>query len=178
VALKLAYPAFADFVCRNGIDEVQFFAALPLPGNEIRLLEKRQVLGDCLARHMQSLAKIAERLAILPVQPIQQLPAACVRQRVKHGVFFQAQDTQLFSCLFIGNRMVACQAPCAQRCRAHSTRENGFGAGAVLRGMSHHGRYLLACTWNKQELQNRVQALTANIGYHLMFVGSRACPPR
>jgi hypothetical protein len=45
-----------------------------------------QMLGDCPVRHVQPLAQIAERLTILPVQPVQQLPAACVCQRAKDGI--------------------------------------------------------------------------------------------
>jgi hypothetical protein len=47
-----------------------------------------------------------------------------------------------------------------------------------LATFSHHFPYLLACRWNKQELQNRVLVLTADIGYDLKSVGSWPCPPR
>src|SRR5258708_810505 len=108
-ALKFPNPAFGDLADRNGIDEVQLFSAIPLPRDEIRLLENRQMLGDCLACHVQPAAKIAEGLAILPVQPIQQPPAARVCQSAKHGVLIHVRHMELFSCLFIGNRSVACQ---------------------------------------------------------------------
>jgi hypothetical protein len=67
------------------------------------------MLGDCLARHVQPLAKVAERLAILPVQPVQQLPTACVCQSAKYGVVIHLHYTQPFSCLYMRNRLAACQ---------------------------------------------------------------------
>jgi dGTP triphosphohydrolase len=49
---------------------------------------------------------------------------------------------------------------------------------SLLTTFSHHFPYLLACRWNKQELQKRVLVLTADIGYDLKSVGSRPSPPR
>ena len=108
-ALEFPDPAFGDLVDRNGIDEVQLFPALPLPGDESSLLENREMLGDGLARHVQPRAKLAERLAVLPVQSIQQLPAAWICQGVEHGIVIHLHNREPYGSLFIGNRMVACQ---------------------------------------------------------------------
>jgi hypothetical protein len=44
------------------------------------------------------------------VQPVQQLPATGIGQGAKDGVIIHAANTQPVGCLFIRNRMVACQA--------------------------------------------------------------------
>src|SRR6516162_1221700 len=78
--LEFADPALGDLVDRHGIDEVPFFAALPLPGHEVSLLENGQMLRDRLAGHVESLAQLAKRLTIPAVQPIQQPPTARIGQ--------------------------------------------------------------------------------------------------
>lgn len=50
-------PAFVDFVQRNRIQVVQFFAALPNNGDKIGGFELLQVLGNGLTRHVHVLAK-------------------------------------------------------------------------------------------------------------------------
>ena len=67
------------------------------------------MLRDRLARHVQPLAQLAQRLTIPLVQPVQQLPAARIGQRAKHSIVIHAGDTEPFGYLTIGNRSVACQ---------------------------------------------------------------------
>ena len=44
------------------------------------------MLGDGLARHVEPLAELAERLAVLAVQPVEEAPAACVGQGAKDRI--------------------------------------------------------------------------------------------
>jgi hypothetical protein len=115
--LEFADPTLGDLVDRHGVDEVQLFPAVPFPGDEIGLLEDRQMLRDCLAGHLQPLAQFTKRLAISAVQPIQQPPTASIGQSAKHNVLFHASNMEPFGYLTIWNRLVACQAkswrPCA-----------------------------------------------------------------
>jgi len=52
------------------------------------------MLRDRLTGHVQPLAKLAKPLAILPVQPVQQLPAASVGQSAKHSVLIHANNME------------------------------------------------------------------------------------
>ena len=74
-AFEFPDPAFGDRVDRDGIDEMQLLSALPFPGNEVCLLEDRQMFRNGLACHVQPLAKLTERLTIPSVQPVEELPA-------------------------------------------------------------------------------------------------------
>ena len=88
---------------------MKFFPTLPLPGDEIGLLENRQMFRDRLARHVQPPAQLAQRLAIPLVQPIQQLPSARIGQSTKHSIIIHASNMEPFGCVIIGNRLVTCQ---------------------------------------------------------------------
>jgi hypothetical protein len=88
---------------------VQFFTPLPLPRDEIGLLENRQMFRDRLAGHLQPLAQFPERLAIPAMQPIQQLPAARIGQSAKHRIVIHAGNMEPFGYLYIENLPVACQ---------------------------------------------------------------------
>ena len=77
-------------------------AALPPPGDEVRCFEDGEVLGHRLAGHIQAAAQLAQGLAVLHVQPIQQLPAARIGQRTKDRIIVHG-NRQLLSCLLIGN---------------------------------------------------------------------------
>ena len=85
-AFKLADPTFGDPVYRHRIDEVQFLAAGAPPGNQVRFRKDREMLRDSLARHIQPLAQLAKRLAVFSIEPVQQLPAACIGQGAKNSV--------------------------------------------------------------------------------------------
>src|SRR5262249_23694329 len=98
-ALELADPAFGDRVDRHRVDEVQLLPTLTLEGHEVCLLENRQMLGHSLTRHLQPLAQLAQRLAILPVQPVQQLPAARIGQGPKYSVVIHVYNMEPFGYL-------------------------------------------------------------------------------
>src|SRR5262245_42653249 len=79
---------------------MQLFPALPLPRNEACGFEDREMLGDRLACHVEAHAQLPECLAVLAVQPIEQLSPACVGQSVKHGVIIMhVHNTQPLSCI-------------------------------------------------------------------------------
>src|ERR1700756_1419396 len=102
-ALEFADPAFGDVLDRHGIDEVQLFTAVPLPGYEIGFLKNRQMLRDRLAGHVEPLAQLAERLAIPALQSIQQLPAARVGQSAKYSILIHAGNMEPLGYLTVGN---------------------------------------------------------------------------
>src|SRR5438309_2634155 len=79
-ALVLADPALVDLVEGHGIEVVQLLAAAPDRDHEVGVLEQRQMLGHCLTRHVQVLAQLAQGLAVVAVQPIQELPTAWISQ--------------------------------------------------------------------------------------------------
>src|SRR6516165_5043994 len=108
--LEFADPTLGDLVNRHRIDEVQLFPAVAFPGDEIGLLENRQMLRDRLAGHLQPFAQFAKRLAISAVQPIQQPPTASIGQSAKQKVLFHTSNMEPFGYLTIWNRLVACQA--------------------------------------------------------------------
>jgi hypothetical protein len=46
------------------------------------------------------LAQLTKRLPIIPVQPVQQLPAACISQSAKHRILTHDNDMEPFGYLF------------------------------------------------------------------------------
>jgi hypothetical protein len=84
--LVFADPAVGDFMDRDGIQEMELLAATPQADDKIGRFENFQVLGDGLARHFESLAQFAERLAVLRPQAIEQLPATGVGEGLEHFV--------------------------------------------------------------------------------------------
>jgi len=110
-ALELLEPALRDFIDRYRIDEVQLFAALPLPGDKICLLKNRQVFGNGLACHVEPLAKLGQRLAIPPVQPVEQVPAACISQSMEHSVVIFGHNTEPFGYLIYATLWLPVKAP-------------------------------------------------------------------
>ena len=77
---------------------MQFFPAVPLPGDEIGLLENRQMFRDRLVAHVEPPAQLAKRLTVLAVQPIQELPAARIGQSPKHCIVIHAGNMEPFGC--------------------------------------------------------------------------------
>src|SRR6516162_6243877 len=63
-ALEFSDPPFGDLVYGNGIDVVQLLPAAPLHGDQVRLFEENEMLGHCLARHVELLRKIVQRLSV------------------------------------------------------------------------------------------------------------------
>ena len=96
---ELADPAFCDVIDRDGIDEMESLPSLTFPRDEIGLLENGEMFRDRLAGHAQPLAKLSERLPILPVKLVKELATASVRQCSKNGVIVHLE---------IGNLLVPC----------------------------------------------------------------------
>lgn len=94
-------PAFVDFVQRHRIQVVQFFPTLPMHGNEVRLFELLQMLGNRLACHIHVLAEGGECLAVILMQYIQQASASRIGQCFKYFVDIQ----WLCRCRVCGNNM-------------------------------------------------------------------------
>ena len=59
---------------------MELLAAAPNDDDEVRLLQRRQVLGYCLPGHVQVGAELPERLAVVGTQTVQQLSPARVGQ--------------------------------------------------------------------------------------------------
>ena len=69
---------------------MQLLPAAPLGGDEVRFLEQAEVLRDGLARHVEVLAKLPQRLAVLLVEEVQKPPAAGIAERLEYLVRVQA----------------------------------------------------------------------------------------
>ena len=78
--LELADPALREMVDRHRIDEMQLLPPRALPRHEVGLLQDRQMLRDRLARHVQALTELTQRLTVLGTQTVEQLPSARIRQ--------------------------------------------------------------------------------------------------
>src|SRR5262249_49138043 len=83
---ELGNPAFVDLLQRNGIEEVQLFATAPHGGDQVRGLQYVQVLRHTLPCHVQVLAQVVERAAVVRVQQVQQLAPAGIGQRLEQQV--------------------------------------------------------------------------------------------
>src|SRR5438128_7344629 len=116
MAIKFADPAVVDLVNWDRIQVMQFFAAAPDDGYEIRLLQKQQMFRNGLSRHGKVAAKLAERLTVLSEQNIEKAPAAFVGEGLKHS----------FHGVIIGNHMVACQASSTYKRRWFNLENEGW----------------------------------------------------
>jgi hypothetical protein len=67
--------------------------------------EPREVLAHRLARQSQVCAELAQGLAVVRVQPVQQLPAARIGKRLEHRIHVLDHDL-IISC----KKKVTCQA--------------------------------------------------------------------
>ncbi len=83
LAFVLANPALVDLMQRRRIEVVQLLAPMPQRDDEIGLLEQCEVLGDGLPRHVETGTQFPQRLAVLCIQPVQQLPPAGVGERLQ-----------------------------------------------------------------------------------------------
>ena len=91
-----------NLVQRNRVQVVQLESSAPHAGDEIGGLEHREVLAHRLARHFEVLAQLAERLAVVLPQPVQQQPTARVRKRLEdhvHLVVRHPTIMQVITCL-------------------------------------------------------------------------------
>jgi len=99
-SLKFTDPPLSDRVDRHGIDEVQFFASLPLRRNQIGLFQNLQMLAHRLTCHLDAFAQLTESLRVTSVQSIKQLTPTAIGQRAKNRSSFMR---------ILCNRLVACQ---------------------------------------------------------------------
>src|SRR6266481_3465922 len=81
---------------------MEFLAAPPHGDDQVGGLQQPQVLGDCLAGHVERLAKFAQGLTVIHPQNVQQLSATGIGERLENPVFLHGG--------IIWNQMVACQA--------------------------------------------------------------------
>lgn len=63
---------------------MQFVASLPYHGHQIRILQQSKMLRHRLPRHIHAPAKLAQRLPVFCLQPVQQFPPGRIRQRFEH----------------------------------------------------------------------------------------------
>ena len=85
-AFVLADPAFVDFMDRDRVKVMEFFAAMPDGGNEVGALEEEEMLGHGLAGHGEVGAQLGERLAIAAMQGIEQVAATRIGEGFEHFV--------------------------------------------------------------------------------------------
>src|SRR6266404_6265356 len=105
--LELADPTLRDAVDRNGVDEMQLFAAMAAHRNQVRLLQDGKMLCYRLAAHFHPLTQITQGLAISGVQPIEEQPPARIRQRPKHTVVIHHMNMQPYGYLSRGGSNAA-----------------------------------------------------------------------
>src|SRR5262245_20649766 len=84
--LELPYPTVRDRVDRHRIDEMELLAALALRRQQVGRLENGEMLRHRLAAHVGSLAQLAQRLAVLASEAVQQLATARIRQRAEDSI--------------------------------------------------------------------------------------------
>jgi hypothetical protein len=65
---------------------VQLLASAPERRHEVGCLEKRQMLCHRLPAHVQMFAELAQGLAVVRMQLIEQFPAARIGERLEHFV--------------------------------------------------------------------------------------------
>ena len=95
----LAHPPVVDEPDRHGVQVVQLLAALPPCDDEPGLLEQLEVLHDAEAGHREPLHERTERLPVLAIERVEQLPASRVGQCAEHRVHVRT----------IGDHLVTCQ---------------------------------------------------------------------
>lgn len=98
MAFVFADPALGDLLDGHWIEVVQLFAPSPDHGDQIRLLQQQQMLGDRLTRHVEVFAQLAQRLPVAPVQLIEQLSAAFIREGFEYCVHLPVY-MQPFGCM-------------------------------------------------------------------------------
>src|SRR5579864_168705 len=81
---------------------MEFLAAAPDSDDQVGGLQQPQVLGDCLAAHVEMLAKFTEGLTVVDAQNVQQFSATGIGERLENPVSLHGE--------MIWNQMVACQA--------------------------------------------------------------------
>jgi len=84
--LPVSSRLFANLVDRHQIEVMQFLPPPPHRGDQIGGLQNCQMLAHRLARHIEPRAKLAERLAVVGPQTIEQLASAFVSQCFEHRI--------------------------------------------------------------------------------------------
>src|SRR5438093_2120651 len=84
--LELPDPAVGDRMDRHRIDEMQLLAALAPRRQQVGFFENGEMLRHGLAGHVVPFAQLAQRLAVLPAEAIQQPPAIGIRQGAEDRV--------------------------------------------------------------------------------------------
>jgi hypothetical protein len=102
--VELGDPAFLDLVDRGRIEVVKPFASAPDDGHEAGPLQDVEMLGGRLARHVQAVAQLAQRLAVVLAQTVEQPPPGGIGQRFEdlvHRCRFVAHTPimQVFTCI-------------------------------------------------------------------------------
>src|SRR5215467_8691987 len=101
--LELPYPTVGDGVDRHRIDEMQLLATLAFRRQQVSLFENGEMLRHRLARHFESLAHLAQRLAVLASEAVQEPTAARIRQRAEDSiVVIHPPNMQPIGCLSRG----------------------------------------------------------------------------
>jgi len=65
---------------------MQFVASLPNHCHQIRVLQQPKMFRHRLPRHIHAHAKLAQRLPVIRLQPVQQFSPRRIRQRFEHFV--------------------------------------------------------------------------------------------
>src|SRR5262245_18801667 len=100
--LELLHPTVVDLVNGPGIEVMELLPPAPGRAHEVRFLEQPQVLGDGLPSHPHLLAELAEREPVRRVEPIEELPAAGIRERLEDLVHARASvDHYASRCLHV-----------------------------------------------------------------------------
>ena len=71
---------------RDRIEIVQLLPSPPHRGDEVGVLQDRQMLADRLARHIKARAEFVQRLAVVGAQPVEQFTPARIGQRLEDRV--------------------------------------------------------------------------------------------
>jgi len=82
-ALELVDPPLLVLMERHGIEVVQLFPTPPHRADQMGRLQDGQVLRQRLTGHVDALAQLAERLAVVLVQPVEELPSRAFGQRLE-----------------------------------------------------------------------------------------------
>src|SRR5215831_4018151 len=86
-AFIFADPAVKDFAYRHRVEIVQFFAAAPDDDDEVSGFEEPEMLGDGLAGHVKVFAELAQSLAVICVEHVEQPAPGRISERLEHLVF-------------------------------------------------------------------------------------------
>src|SRR6185437_5214383 len=87
---ELGNPALVDFLQRDWVEEMQLFATATYAGDEVRRLEHVEVLRHTLARYVEVIAELVQRLAVVGMQDVEQLASARIGQGLEKCVIVAA----------------------------------------------------------------------------------------